>query len=169
LPSSGLFIAMKFPPFRGIYGVGTGNRNPLTLITGRSVMRTRGDQADRGAATRNRGRPVCIFWEICDMTSVVIRVALAATLGMAASAASAQTLNQIKSRGVLNCGSNGTLPGFGLPDAQGRWTGLDVDLCKAIAAAIFNDPNKVKFVPLTAKDAQSCRQSTAYLPRSLRA
>ncbi len=93
------------------------------------------------------------------MTSVVIRVALAAVLGMAASAASAQTLNQIKSRGVLNCGSNGTLPGFGLPDAQGRWTGLDVDLCKAIAAAIFNDPNKIKFVPLTAKDRFTALQS----------
>src|SRR5919106_1598505 len=101
----------------------------------------------------------CIFWEICDMTSVVIRVALAAVLGMAASAASAQTLNTVKSRGVLNCGSNGTLAGFGLPDSQGRWTGLDVDLCKAIAAAIFNDPGKVKFVPLTAKDRFTALQS----------
>ena len=93
------------------------------------------------------------------MISVVIRVALAAVLGMAASAASAQTLNTIKSRGVLNCGSNGTLAGFGLPDAQGRWSGLDVDLCKAIAAAIFNDPNKIKFVPLTAKDRFTALQS----------
>ena len=76
------------------------------------------------------------------MNSVVIRVALAAVFGIAASAASAQTLNTIKSRGVLNCGSNGTLAGFGLPDSQGRWTGLDVDLCKALAAAIFNDPEQ---------------------------
>ena len=51
------------------------------------------------------------IWEIDHMISVVIRVALAAVLGMAASAASAQTLNTIKSRGVLNCGSNGTLAG----------------------------------------------------------
>jgi len=87
------------------------------------------------------------------MKSVVIRAALAAILGMAASAASAQTLNTVKQRGVLNCGSNGTLAGFGLPDSQGRWTGLDVDFCKALAAAIFNDASKVKFVPLTAKDA----------------
>ena len=71
------------------------------------------------------------------MTSVVLRLALAAIFGMAATAASAQTLNTIKSRGVLNCGANGTLAGFGLPDSQGRWTGLDVDLCKALAAAIF--------------------------------
>jgi general L-amino acid transport system substrate-binding protein len=78
---------------------------------------------------------------------------------MAASAASAQTLNTIKSRGVLHCGANGTLAGFGLPDSQGRWTGLDVDLCKALAAAIFNDPSKVKFVPLTAKDRFTALQS----------
>ena len=65
------------------------------------------------------------------MKRVVIRAALAAVLGIAASAASAQTLNTVKQRGVLNCGSNGTLAGFGLPDAQGHWTGLDVDFCRA--------------------------------------
>jgi general L-amino acid transport system substrate-binding protein len=90
----------------------------------------------------------------------VIRIALASILGVvAASAASAQTLSTIKSRGALNCGANGTLAGFGLPDAQGRWTGLDVDFCRALAAAIFNDPNKVKFVPLTAKDRFTALQS----------
>ena len=94
------------------------------------------------------------------MKRVVIHVALAAILGAAASsAASAQTLNAIKQRGMLNCGSNGSLAGFGLPDAQGRWTGLDVDFCKALAAAIFNDPNKIKFVPLTAKDRFTALQS----------
>jgi len=93
------------------------------------------------------------------MKSVVIRIILAAVLGAAASAATAQTLNTVKSRGVLNCGANGTLAGFGLPDAQGRWTGLDVDFCKALAAAIFNDANKVKFVPLTAKDRFTALQS----------
>src|SRR5437764_2467117 len=93
------------------------------------------------------------------MKSVVIRAALAAVLGISASAASAQTLNTVKQRGVLNCGSNGTLAGFGLPDSQGRWTGLDVDFCKALAAAIFNDAGKVKFVPLTAKDRFTALQS----------
>jgi len=93
------------------------------------------------------------------MIRVVIRMALAAVLGGVASAATAQTLNTVKSRGMVHCGSNGTLAGFGLPDAQGRWTGLDVDFCKAIAAAIFNDPNKVKFVPLTAKDRFTALQS----------
>jgi general L-amino acid transport system substrate-binding protein len=84
---------------------------------------------------------------------------LAATIGLAASAASAQVLNSVKQRGMLNCGANGTLAGFGLPDAQGAWAGLDVDFCKAIAAAIFDDAKKVKFVPLSAKDRFTALQS----------
>jgi general L-amino acid transport system substrate-binding protein len=69
-----------------------------------------------------------------------------------AMAADAGTLDQIKTRGSLICGSNIGLAGFGLPDDQGVWKGLDVDECRALAAAIFNDPNKVKFVPINAKD-----------------
>jgi ABC-type amino acid transport substrate-binding protein len=75
----------------------------------------------------------------------ILTLAVAAAFGVAASAASAQTLNAVKQRGVLNCGSNTSLAGFGMPDAQGKWTGLDVDFCRAVAAAIFNDPTKVKF------------------------
>ena len=71
----------------------------------------------------------------------------------------AQTLNTVKERGELICGANGTLAGFGMPDPQGNWTGFDVDFCRAIAAAIFNDPTKVKFVPLTAKDRFTALQS----------
>src|SRR5262245_52168604 len=93
------------------------------------------------------------------MKRVVTMLALAAAIGLTASAASAQVLNAVKQRGMLNCGSNTGLAGFGQPDAQGNWTGLDVDLCRAIAAAIFNDPNKVKFVPLTAKDRFTAVQS----------
>jgi general L-amino acid transport system substrate-binding protein len=84
---------------------------------------------------------------------------LAVALIFAAQAASAQTLNTVKDRGILHCGANGTLAGFGLPDAQGKWTGLDVDVCRAIAAAIFNDAGKVKFVPLSAKDRFTALQS----------
>src|SRR2546430_8363727 len=84
---------------------------------------------------------------------------LATALGFAASPASAQTVNTVKSRGGLNCGSNIGLAGFGLPDAQGNWSGFDVDFCKALAAAIFNDASKVKFVPLTAKDRFTALQS----------
>jgi len=84
---------------------------------------------------------------------------LALSFVLIAQGASAQTLNSVKERGILNCGANGTLAGFGLPDAQGNWTGLDVDVCRAIAAAIFNDATKVKFVPLSAKDRFTALQS----------
>jgi general L-amino acid transport system substrate-binding protein len=93
------------------------------------------------------------------MSRSVTCIALAAILSVTAPAVSAQTLNTVKTRGMLNCGANGTLAGFGAPDAQGRWTGLDVEYCRAIAAAIFNDPNKVKFVPLSAKDRFTALQS----------
>src|SRR6201990_900456 len=92
------------------------------------------------------------------MKRVLTTLALVAAVGFAGSA-SAQTLNTVKSRGNLNCGANGTLGGFGLPDAQGNWTGLDVDFCRAVASAIFNDPTKVKFVALTAKDRFTALQS----------
>jgi general L-amino acid transport system substrate-binding protein len=87
-----------------------------------------------------------------------IAVGLAATL--MASAASAQaTLNNVKQKGFLTCGSNTGLAGFGVPDAQGNWTGLDVDLCRAVAAAVFNDATKVRFIPLSAKDRFTALQS----------
>ena len=66
--------------------------------------------------------------------------------------ANAGTLDQVKTRGQLICGANPGLAGFGLPDDQGLYKGLDVDECRALAAAIFNDPNKVKFLPINAKD-----------------
>src|ERR1051325_7845587 len=91
------------------------------------------------------------------MKRAVTTLALAAAVAFGASAASAQSLNTIKSRGILNCGANGTLGGFGLPDAQGNWAG--VDFCRALAAAIFNDASKVKFVALTAKDRFTALQS----------
>ena len=73
--------------------------------------------------------------------------------------ASAQTLNAVKARGALVCGTNPGLAGFALPDQQGNWAGLDVDFCRAVAAAIFGDPKKVKFAPLTAKDRFTALQS----------
>ena len=82
-----------------------------------------------------------------------------AGLAVGAAPASAQTLAAVKSRGTLNCGANGTLGGFGAPDAQGNWTGLDADFCRAIASAVLNDPSKVKFVPLSAKDRFTALQS----------
>src|SRR5215218_6450165 len=88
------------------------------------------------------------------MMRISISLALGVVMaGIAATGASAQaTLNSVKQKGVLTCGSNRGATGFGVPDAQGNWTGLDVDLCRAIAAAIFDDPAKVQFVPLSAQD-----------------
>ena len=84
---------------------------------------------------------------------------LAAALIVTAQSADAQTLKTVKERGTLICGVSQGLPGFSNPDDKGNWTGLDVDLCRAIAAAIFNDPGKVKFTGLSAKDRFTALQS----------
>src|SRR5262249_52336905 len=65
---------------------------------------------------------------------------------------SAQTLKAVKERGTLACGVSQGLLGFSAPDEQGRWTGFDVDFCRALAAAIFDPPAKVTFTPLSAAD-----------------
>ena len=92
-------------------------------------------------------------------------LAAAAALAISASTVAlaqdkvSKTLEQVRSRGFVTCGSNPGLAGFGMPDDKGVWVGLDVDLCRGVAAAIFNDPNKVKFVPLTAKDRFTALQT----------
>ena len=84
-------------------------------------------------------------------------VGLIGTAGMAA--AQTKTLDTVKQRGSLSCGAHTGLAGFGQPDDKGNWTGLDVDYCKAIAAAIFGDPSKVKYVPTTPKERFTALQS----------
>ena len=91
------------------------------------------------------------------------RVTLALTFALAPILASvgaqADTLKTVKDRGMLACGVSQGLPGFSSPDDKGNWTGIDVDVCRAVAAAIFNDPTKIKFVPLSAKDRFTALQS----------
>lgn len=70
-------------------------------------------------------------------------------LSLGAVAASAATLDDVKARGTLKCGTNTGLAGFAAPDASGRWEGFDVAVCRAVAAAIFGDQEKVEFVPTT--------------------
>ena len=77
----------------------------------------------------------------------------------APSAARAGLLDQVKARGQVTCGVNPGVAGFSLPDDKGQWTGIDADFCRALAAAIFNDPTKVKFIPLSAKDRFTALQS----------
>ena len=79
--------------------------------------------------------------------------------GIVAAGASAATLDTVKNKGVLSCGANTGLGGFGLPDDKGQWTGLDVDFCRAMAAAVLGDATKVKFVPLDAKNRFTALQS----------
>jgi general L-amino acid transport system substrate-binding protein len=82
---------------------------------------------------------------------IPIVLALAAALASSV-AAQSQTLKTVQDRGSLICGVNPGLEGFASKDANGQWSGFDVDLCRAVAAAIFNDPSKVQYVPLSASD-----------------
>jgi general L-amino acid transport system substrate-binding protein len=94
------------------------------------------------------------------MKNKLMSLALGAGLSLAAvTAAQAGTLDDVKAKGFIQCGSNTSLIGFGVPDDQNNWTGLDVDFCRALAAAIFNDPTKVKFTPLSAKERFTALQS----------
>lgn len=82
----------------------------------------------------------------------------AAVMGIG-SQASAGTLEDVKAKGFLQCGVNASLAGFGSQDSAGGFSGLDVDLCKAVAAAVFGDSTKVKYTPLSAKDRFPALQS----------
>ena len=83
----------------------------------------------------------------------------AAVFALGASAASATTLGDVKAKGFVQCGVNTGLAGFAAPDASGNWSGFDVDFCRAVSAAIFGDPNKVKFTPLSAANRFPALQS----------
>jgi len=93
------------------------------------------------------------------MKRIAAALVLTMLLSCVAQAAESPTLKAVQARGELICGANGQLAGFGMPDPQGNWTGFDVDFCRAIAAAIFNDPTKVKFVPLIAANRFTALQS----------
>jgi general L-amino acid transport system substrate-binding protein len=93
----------------------------------------------------------------------IAKLTTAAAVGLlgttVVASAQTKTLDTVKQRGSLSCGVNVGLAGFSQPDDKGNWTGLDVDYCKAIAAAVFGDPAKVKFVPTTAKERFTALQS----------
>jgi general L-amino acid transport system substrate-binding protein len=85
---------------------------------------------------------------------------LALLSGLAgAEPAGAGTLDEVKKKGFIRCGVSQGLPGFSNPDARGNWTGIDVDVCRAMAAAIFGDHGKVKYLPLSAKERFTALQS----------
>lgn len=86
------------------------------------------------------------------MKTKFLPVVIGAAMGFAASAATAATLDDVKAKGFVQCGVSQGLPGFSNPDDKGAWTGIDVDFCRAMAAAIFGDSEAVKFTPLSAKE-----------------
>jgi general L-amino acid transport system substrate-binding protein len=88
--------------------------------------------------------------EEVNMKKSIILSALTVA-GLTAGAALAGTLDDVKARGKLNCGVSTGLAGFAAPDANGVWQGIDVAVCRAVAAAVLSDPMAVEFVPTTAK------------------
>jgi len=102
------------------------------------------------------------------MKNKILPVVVGAALGLAATAANAGTLDSVKAKGFVQCGVSQGLPGFSNPDDKGNWSGLDVDFCRALASAIFGDPEKVKYTPLSAKERFTALQSSEIdvLPRN---
>ncbi len=70
-----------------------------------------------------------------------------------------KTLDAVKQRGSVKCGVTNGVAGFSAPDTQGNWSGLDVDICRAVAAAVLNDPKKVEFVPLNSQQRFAALQA----------
>jgi len=90
--------------------------------------------------------------------SISVSLALAC-LALPAAAHAGATLDAVRAKGFVQCGVNQGLPGFSSPDDRGRWSGLDVDFCRALAAAVLGDATRVKYTPLSAKERLTALQS----------
>lgn len=84
---------------------------------------------------------------------------MAASAAMATTAMAGETVDAVKKKGYVQCGVNTALTGFSAPTSEGKWEGLDVDLCRAVAAAVLGDSEKTKFTPLTAAQRFTALQS----------
>ena len=93
------------------------------------------------------------------ISNLLAGTAVLALASFSTNAFAGDTLDAIQERGEIRCGVSTGLAGFSLPDAQGNWTGLDVDYCRALAAVIFGDADAVEFVPLTAQQRFTALQS----------
>lgn len=91
------------------------------------------------------------------ITTIASAVAIFAAAS--ATAYAGATLDAVKKKGFVQCGVNTGVPGFASADDKGNWTGIDVDVCRAVAAAVFSDAGKVKYTPLTAKERFTALQS----------
>src|SRR5437879_4211960 len=95
------------------------------------------------------------FFALNFRTGLLIGCAIAIAVAVAAityERYDTKTLKRTRNRDAVLCGVNTGLPGFSSADEKGNWSGFDVDFCRAIAAAVFNDPSKVKFIPLDANE-----------------
>lgn len=86
------------------------------------------------------------------MQKALVSFAVAASLGLGATAAQAGILDDVKAKGYVQCGVTSGVPGMSQPDENNNWTGLEVDYCRALAAAIFDDAQAVRFTPLTSQE-----------------
>ncbi len=93
------------------------------------------------------------------MKSHVTFAALAVAVTLCSAAHAGPTLDAVKKSGMLSCGVSTGLTGFSQADSQGRYTGLDVDVCRMVAAAVLGDASKVKFVPLSSQQRFTAIQS----------
>lgn len=93
------------------------------------------------------------------MNKITTTIALGAALAISATTVSADTLSDVKSKGYVQCGVSTGLGGFSSADSKGNWKGLDVDVCRAVAAAVLGDAGAVKYTPLTAKERFTALQS----------
>ncbi len=119
------------------------NRKMLFLIVGLLAVLVLGACAQQQAAPQEQ-----VVTKVVEVTKIV-EVTKEVE---GAPAAGKSRLDVVKERGKLICGANANLPGFGYLDQSGNYAGFDIDFCKAVAAAIFDDPNAVEYRPLTAKE-----------------
>lgn len=94
-----------------------------------------------------------------NLVRTLVASAVLASLAAVVGLAQAATLDDVKRKGFVQCGVSQGLPGFSNPDEKGNWTGIDVDVCRAVAAAVFGDADKVKYTPLSAKERFTALQS----------
>src|SRR3972149_2611339 len=144
------------------FGRTTGKNAPRTGTQPRRSPRNDGSSPD---ASRGRDRLSCrrswIIKRRCEMKKPAM-LALFASLLLAAApqpVAAQSTLDAVKAKGYVQCGVNTGLAGFSQPDSKGEWRGIDVDLCRAVAAAVFGDATKVRYTPLTAQQRLTALQS----------
>ncbi|MBN9332326.1 transporter substrate-binding domain-containing protein, partial [Devosia sp.] len=86
------------------------------------------------------------------MQKQLVTLAATAILSLSAVSAQAAILDDVKAKGYVQCGVTGGVPGFSAPNSSNVWTGIEVDFCRAMAAAIFNNPESVRFTSLTSQE-----------------